>query len=408
MGGGLLQLVAYGAQDVYLSGNPEITFFKFVHRRYTNFAIEHIEQTNLGTVAFGNRFSVTVSRNGDLIGNVILEVDMPALDTLAAAKKAGSAEDTDGLTVDGAGDTAKFGYVPYLGNRLIEDVTIEIGGQKIHGNDYIYSWSADQLEEGDDEGYKKMIGADGSVFNANGGTLYIPLKFWFTKHYGNSLPLIALQYHEVKINVTLASFSDLVSGNTGGTVAAKGTPSCRCFVDYIFLDQNERHRFAKHTHEYLIEEVQSSGSDTFAGCKARHSLQFNHPVKYLMWLVHDNSCGTDKHTWHEFTAAQTCGLQLNNQDRFAERKGGYFTMVQPWQHWSNIPENTNVHVYSFAIHPEELQPSGTCNFSRIDSVMLHLTMSEEASDSSYITHVYARSYNVLRVMSGMGGKAFSS
>ena len=382
MTNGLIQLVAQGAQDAYLTENPQITFFKKIYRRHTNFALEAIEQTNLGTVAFGGKFSVEVARNGDLINRIMLEVDLPEL----------------------SGATTANGYVDWVGHRLIEEVWVEIGGQQVDIKDYNFNWAMDQLREGDNLGYETMLGKTGSDHNAGSKRLYIPIRVWFSDDIGLALPLVALQYHQVKLTFRLASKDSLFDTSANSTA---NQPEVNCFIDYVYLDKDERLRFAQVAHEYLITQTQSSGKDGFSNCVHKARLNFNHPCKELIWLVRED-CGGDPHKWTQYKTCKEAVLVLNNTDRFQKRGGEYFTLVQPWQHHSNVPESQNVHVYSFAINPEEHQPSGTCNMSRIENTVLHLTMNDADKDKDHVVFVYAVNYNVLRIMHGMGGIAYSN
>jgi len=384
MGGGLLQLVAYGAQDVYLTGNPQITFFKVVYRRHTNFALESIQQTFSGNPQLGNTVSATISRNGDLINRVYLQVSCPTLD--------GSAK-----------------YCPYFGLKMIKNVNVEIGGQQIdkHYSDWMYIWNELSLPEGKKYGYDQMVGKDAT--NA-ARTLYVPLEFWFCRNVVLALPLIALQYHEVKIKIEFDKESIYSTTNTSSDVDSAVTKfnsgsSVNLWVDYVFLDTDERRRFAQLSHEYLIEQLQFTGTETVSsGTGNKFRLNFNHPCKELVWVVAKDSVST----WNDYTnnnenPVKTAKLQLNGNDRFAERDGKYFDMVQPYQHHTNIPTVRGINVYSFALKPEEHQPSGTLNMSRIDTAVL--SMDSAAAGTG---HIYAVNYNVLRIMSGMGGLAYSN
>lgn len=341
-----MQLVAYGAQDVYLTGNPQITFFKVVYRRHTNFSMEAIEQTFNGNAAAGSKVTCTVSRNGDLVHRCYLQVDV-------------------------SGATAGV-------REIVDYVEVEIGGQKIdkHTGQWMHLWNELTQEEGKVAAYGEMTASAGAA------TLYIPLEFWFCRNPGLALPLIALQYHEVKFNVAFAAGSTM----TGASL----------YVDYIYLDTDERRRFAQISHEYLIEQVQYNGSDTVSTGSNKVRLNFNHPCKELVWAAKDAA-----------DAAQTAGparLQLNGHDRFSERAADYFTKVQPYQHHSRVPAAADhINVYSFGLKPAEHQPSGTCNMSRIDNATLHLS-----SALAGTVDIYAVNYNVLRVMSGMGGLAYSN
>ena len=441
MGGGLLQLVAYGAQDVYLTGNPQITFFKVVYRRHTNFALESIVQTFNGVTGFGNTVYCTVSRNGDLINRVYLQLDLPPLENA---------------------EYATHRYVNYIGNRIINNVTIEIGGQQIdkHYSDWLYIWNELSLPIGKKYGYEMMVGADGditssknafsdtSVSNGHVSTLYVPLEFWFCRNVGLALPLIALQYHEVKFKIQFEEMHKCIYNvNTPATATTSSatfpnkTFDSRLWIDYIFLDTDERRRFAQLSHEYLIEQLQFTGDEKLSsGTGNRFKLNFNHPTKELVWFAKLDTNNHANRDWYNYTTTSNytpedfnvynptgdsyllsmsnviagiyptgknpidkCLLQLNGNDRFAERDGTYFNCVQPYQHHTNIPTNKGINVYSFALKPEEHQPSGTLNMSRIDTAVLSMN-----SSSDGVVSIYAVNYNVLRIMSGMGGLAYSN
>ena len=404
MGGGLLQLVAYGAQDVYLTGNPQITFFKVVYRRHTNFAIEAIQQTFNGNPGYGNRVTCQISRNGDLIHRMYLAVDM-------------SAETRE--------------VCPYFGLRLVDYVELEIGGQKIDKqySHWMYVWNELSLPISKRDGYKKMVGGDGGVLSSTSNDqLYVPLEFWFCRNVGLALPLIALQYHEVKVNI-LFQTADKCKG-TADALGDLGPTSL--WVDYIFLDTDERRRFAQLSHEYLIEQLQFTGTESVSGAQAKPKLSFNHPCKELYWFVEaqGNDTTINNVNWFNYTLTPgalsdvltkvgersavnsinpivSAKLVLNGNDRFSERPGSYFNLVQPYQHHENVPDNAGLNVYSFALKPEEHQPSGTLNMSRIDTAVLNLNLSLRTNETSSL-HVYAVNYNVLRILSGMGGLAYSN
>ena len=475
MGGGLLQLVAYGAQDVYLTGNPQITFFKVVYRRHTNFAMEAIQQTFSGIANYGNTVYCQISRNGDLIHRTYLEVGINA----TADTKAGST----------------ISYVNYLGLRLLKSVSIEIGGQQIdkHYSDWLYIWNELSLPRGKRFAYDTMVGADRDALNtaAYGDsditTLYIPLEFWFCRNIGLALPLIALQYHEVKIKIefeTAAKCLYTPGGTADPAVTGYNLTSPNLWVDYIYLDTDERRKFAQLSHEYLIEQLQFTGQETLNSNGSRLKLNFNHPCKELVWVAKNNALAsqwynytfdTSKNTSGGFFATNfsttddgdnsylpiglftdsvgsnllgtsnvagasvvspnafqsylqdsyipykdtngaqaivnpfdTCLLQLNGNDRFNVRNGSYFNLVQPYQHHTNIPLNRGINVYSFALKPEEHQPSGTLNMSRIDTAILDVKPRTISGTLNANINVYAVNYNVLRILSGMGGLAYSN
>jgi len=557
-----MQLVAYGAQDVYLTGNPQITFWKVTYRRHTNFAMESIEQTFNGQADFGRRVTCTISRNGDLAYRTYLQLTLPEIGQSLSQASATSQE------------TLYARWLDFPGEQLISQVEVEIGGQRIDRQygDWMHIWNQLTLSKEQERGYYKMIGnttqltyvcdpgfaeVDGPC-SANGvrqvcaprkalpeTTLYIPLQFWYCRNPGLALPLIALQYHEVKINLDIRNIEECLwavnsldgNGLKINEAYKQSLAAASLFVDYIFLDTDERRRMAQNPHEYLIEQLQFTGDESVGSSSNKIKLNLNHPCKELIWVVqpdanvdycaslvagtalntllgaqpfnytdaldalpnavhafgskttitngyitpsgafedmwanqilpvtglpdtevrvstgpgapaggnlsigpisgglkvstglarspdgalnNDDSgvsdAGTfvlaetalDMHCWGE-NPVVVAKLQLNGQDRFSEREGTYFDLVQPYQHHTRAPD-TGINVYSFALRPEEHQPSGTCNFSRIDNATLQLVLSNATVQgvNTAKVRVYAINYNVLRIMSGMGGLAYSN
>ena len=447
-----MQLVAYGAQDIYLTGNPQITFFKVVYRRHTNFAVESIEQTFNGQADFGKRVTATISRNGDLIQQMYLEAVLPT-------------------TGAGTGDFATWTYG--VGNAFVKQAEIEIGGQLIDRQygDWMNIWTELTTTEGKRKGYDNMVGnlakstlQEGNLSSRVTQRLYIPLQFWFNRNPGLALPLIALQYHEVKLNLELRSSTELLQQDQ--TISTGQFLTCKLYVDYVYLDTDERRRFAQVSHEYLIEQVQFTGAESIeTGSSSKNvTLNFNHPVKELIWS-HLGSVNNTSKRWFNYSGShngsadsfETALLQLNGHDRFSVRSADYFRKVQNYEHHTRVPRvgsdvsgannvisvdgvvsavvgavatqgdavniqyfgefddarRQYIYSYSFALSPEEHQPSGTCNFSRIDNAVLQLkynsaNQSSLAGGRTMTLNIYAVNYNVLRIMSGMGGLAYSN
>jgi len=387
-----MQLVAYGAQDIYLTGNPQITFFKVVYRRHTNFAMEAIEQTwNGGEVGpAAGRCTATISRNGDLVNRMYLEVDCAGMDQTPVNPMAAG----------------------------ITDIEIEIGGQKIdkQSGQWMNVWAhltepnpsaqvgtttADGVAVGCTP-YQQATGMGGILAANNAQTFYVPLQFWFCRNPGLALPLIALQYHEVKV----------ILEHNWALVDQAAVTSNKLWCDYIYLDTDERRRFAQVSHEYLIEQVQVQSTTAGAGSS---DLTFNHPVKELIWCVKSTIglVATTGAAAGAVGARGTYQLKLNGHDRFAARDFRYFSRAQVLAYHTGPGGLTavadkagnmcdGIGVYSFCLKPEEHQPSGTCNFSRIDNAQFVCTTGCTAD------RVFAVNYNVLRIMSGMGGLAYSN
>lgn len=587
MAGGLMQLVAYGAQDVYLTGNPQITFFKVVYRRHTNFSMEAIEHTLNGNPNFGRKSTVTITRNGDLITQIYL---MVRLDKVRPSAECG----------------AKFAWVCRVGNALINSVEVEIGGSRIDKQYGVWLnvWYELAREGHDQErGYAKMVGDVPELTDYNSlekpeYLLYVPLKFWFNRHVGLALPLIALQYHEVRLHFEFTDLEELIVANDeflANNFKGISMKDASILVNYIYLDSEERRRFAQVGHEYLIEQLQFTGTESVQTPQGKYKLDFNHPTKELIWAIrngnyttgkkflwyvgcstcecdawekslkdaaekilresmalldteHSSSSSTSSSSskssksskssscsvvssqdekpvvgeWEEFcpetwgcttngkihvknesrckalwvsTSTLKIGcynltdkivadvvvcddaasindvriniistsltvrdlsfpveaiedtraraddphvnsftnfgvlingegnpvqyglLQLNGHDRFDRREGPYFNYVQPYEHHTNTPAD-GINVYSFALHPEQHQPTGSANLSRIDNTQLNLWFWDPTArpglpclnifNPENQLYIYAFSYNVLRIMSGMGGLAYSN
>lgn len=595
-----MQLVAYGAQDVYLTGNPQITLFKVVYRRHTNFSVECIELT-LDAARPGHRPNVQVLRNGDLASRTCLRVTLPEL-------RPSNADN---------GFEGQVAWVRRLGHAMIRNIEIQIGGAQIdkHYGVWLDVWYELTHPTGQERGYRAMIGDVDHLTQlqtsvAGGYNLFIPLQFWFCRNYGLALPLIALQYHDVRLHVEFEELDKLYVYSRGcgrrtePTFSNFSYTSAGILVDYIYLDSEERRRFAQVGHEYLIEQLQTDGeqqlnqqTSTSAPSVQSFTLNFNHPCKELVWVhklgafngtgradggwflsytnneeyvpgswdaaiqeaanslakssvsvaavapwteptaqvttiqfnpasdpistqvvngvtwkflsvnttnvlpadtqkVHilenpitqgqinlaaglvdvtveldfgDNAFPTvpnvnvtvtennlslvnlsvplvpgastnfvdrrldadkctDVHVIQPHNYGTTLDhrgnivldglLVLNGHDRFQRREGNYFNYVQPYQHHTRTPAD-GINIYSFALHPEQHQPTGTANMSRIDNTKLNYRTQDPMRQNPQryaplnysvgtTVWIFATNYNVLRIMSGMGGLAYSN
>ena len=495
-GGGQLQLVAQGKQDVFLTGNPSVSWFKFVYRRHTNFAIESQRMYFDGSPTFGQKLTCLVPRNGDLLGPVFLKVTLPQL-YLA-----------DGTPV---------GYVNSPGHSLITEISVQIGEQEIdkQTGQFMEIWSALTVDASQRAGFEQMVGQrpgyplidyGNNAFDLSGAnqtlpsvifsreqgnslvdisgvqvvggailpdtdngpfpkaydepimgplTLYIPLRFWFNKNPGLYLPLLAMQYHPIRINITFNSLQNMFYTKQLYVPECSLSPSPVCnnglvvntngqnlglelWGDYVFLDIPERRRFVSAPLEYLIEQVQYTPPLAVPANSrtATFPINFNHPIKEFIWVLQRNVSITrhEYFNWsslgfYEIEMAAQCGnpqppkrtdlmvsakFQLDGQDRFDTRDPVFFRLVQPYQRHTTIPVDRYIYVYSFALRPEEQQPSGTLNASRINNIVLQVNLQDPGS--AYNTsaqfgamtgYIYATNYNVLRVIDGYAGLLFS-
>ena len=414
-GGGLLQLVATGKQDVFLTGNPQVTWFKMVYRRYTAFSIESQRMYFDGKTDFGQKISCVVPRLGDLLGDCFLVVTLPPIAL------------QDGTVV---------GYTQSIGHALIDEISILIGEQEIdkQTGEWLQIWSKLTTTASQVDGLQEMIGEnDGfpTITTQGPYTVYIPLRFWFNKNPGLYLPLLALQYHQVRINITLAPLNKLWYRiglpNSSWQIAPASITSMELWGDFVYLDVEERRRFVNTPMEYLIEQVQYTNPFpiTAAATSATIKLDFNHPCREFIWVFHRNDvlAQNEFFNWTSLSANDTGAvptdlmvdavIQLDGQDRFDKRDATYFRLIQPYQRHTTIPVGSFLYCYSFAIRPEDIQPSGSLNASRIYNIVLQVTPNNaigvypSQTRGDMTCTVYATNHNILRILDGFGGLLFS-
>lgn len=578
MAGGLVQIAVYGPQDIFLTGNPQITFFKIVYRRHTNFAIESIAQHFLGDVNFGSESNCVIEKAGDMINRVYLELEIPKVDLLKNQSSWNISEDiarreyetikeyyqlvksyistntnimrqlaellqTNNVSTSEIQKTMadqrftgrlrdlrkelqayisknsnfdkinefntlkidliqqlnqfdislvfnsvpfskpvllqkiivayqearafylpiysllaskektyqsfinqtyneryKFAWVEELAHASINQLDVQIGNQVIdrHTGDWLIAFNKIFLHPSQTDNYNEMIGNVPDMTNFDDTPkdrykLILPLQFWFCRYTGLSLPLIALQYHDVVFNLKLKDLSSLcyVEDNPELSDIANiqaqygiNILNAKLYVDYVFLDKDERARFAQSSHEYLIETVQYNEFENITGPTYTAHLTFSHPTKFIIWFAQPNSyrqnpTGRNKCQWNNYgTNPDKSGytmssavLRINNFDRtdpYADMK--YYNYVQPVTYFRNSPTD-GYNVYSFALHPQEYQPSGQINLSRIDDFSLvteftHKFTSIIEEEGAYVG-AYVMSYNILRLIGGMGGLSFT-
>ena len=477
--GALMQLVAYGAQDVYLTGDPKVTFFQTAYKRHTNFAMETIQQTVAGTVNPGGLASVTLARSGDLVGDMFVVLQPTT---------ASSGQLTSNNVVSD---------MCWVAERAFTSVELFIGGQSIdkHYQLWFRLYSEVFMDDTKKQNYGKLTSSPvpNNVNQTSTSYVYLPLIFFFNRNPGLYLPLIALQYHEVRLDFTVSP----------QYASYFGTNPFAVWANYMYLDTTEREKFAKKPAEYLIEQVQYINADPVGSTNENTPsvirMQYNHPVKELVWcyqtpapssnpnsmwnfssgvsnvnvtvdpskiagslapfspahigspllyvpspfagplvatsnigaVVSSNVTGNTLITfqsnvftgnvyWVESGLPQATSnisfgvevgplhqfkLILNGTDRFVPQYGKYFNQYQTYQYHSGVPY-PGIYVYSFALKPEELQPSGTCNFSRID--MAQVAVNLKTGMPSVNQRMFAVNYNILRVQSGLGGLAFAN
>ena len=404
MGAGtLVELIARGNQDTYIIGNPQFSFFKSVYKRHTNFAIEPIKQIFTESPDFGKRVTCIIDKKADLLSDIMLELELPALKTYVS-------------------------WTNNIGCFIIDWVELQFGGEPIDriSGDLLDIFMDITTPSGKKQPLYDMIGKY-STFNNNTQTealkLLIPIPFWFCRSIEKALPLISMQYTDIKLVFQFKPFDKcwykLSNGETPSSTPSITKANLIC--NFIYLDVFERTKFAKaQNHEYLIEQFQTLNGFQLAQSliNANVRLFFNHNIKELYWTYRTN-IATSYNDYNNYANVTNYGtsneliiapfnemnLRFNGNDRFEKLAETFFRLYQPYKHHSS-GTNDYIYMYSFALTPEDTQPSGTCNFSKLDNITLNLDCS--ASIPSGIINVYAINYNILRIQNGMSGLLFSS
>ncbi len=436
-GGGLLQLVAQGKQDVFLTTNPQISFFKMVYRRHTNFAIESQPMYFDGTPNFGQRVTCLIPRRGDLLGKVYLDITLPRI-------------------IDSSGNPVS--YTNSIGFALIQEITFEVGEQQIdkQTGEWMEIWTQLTTPASQRQALNEMIGRV-EPYNipnlvpgpkSQGLRLQIPLQFYFCRNPGLYLPLLALQYNPIRINITIAPLNTLIYIPRNPDTLCNTDVNCTNSIvnmmlwgDYVYLDTEERRTFVSTSHEYLIEQVQYTHPYSLTAKQniATIDIQFNHPIKEFIFVCQrDEMINRNEHFNYSSLAIgepvspivqqylnagqtrtdliSTALLQLDGQDRFMVRPAQYFRLQQPYDYHTTTPVHSYIYCYSFALRPEDAQPTGTMNASRIDSIKWQIEMNpilslpqipEEQQRGNCNFVFYATNYNVFRVINGFGGVLFT-
>ena len=398
--GGLIQLAAVGIQDTYLTTMPQITFFKLVYRRYTPFAIESVEQSFNNSPGFGRKLNCMIVRAGDLAANMWLEISL-----------------------------TKSGPTFYPAEALLSEVYFTVGASTYDKHFPLWYRAYDELYRTAEEkqAYRRLVDFTSEDPIGCRKTFYVPLLFTFNRFVGSALPIIGLEFHDLQMFVNLSQAPQGID--------ATQAPDVNLFIDYVFLQGAERDKFAKEEHEYLIDQVQYPGPENAAlstsSTKSQQiRLNLNHPVKAVVWALGGaghgkwtaGPAGTHNDSYAPLLQSK---MTLNGADRYTIRKGKYFSEVQPFQTEGGYPAS-GIYTYNFGLKPREFQPSGTCNFSRVENATMQFTWKQvmtgatAASDIKDDQHVPAAAsalgdldvlawgINVFRVGKGMGGVAYVS
>lgn len=570
MAGGLMQIVSYGNQDLFLTGVPEITFFKVVYRRHTSFSMESIKVDFDNNTGFGSTSIVKIPKIGDLMHRTYLEITLPKVDLLREIdsdvrelqdnltnaendyrkvtdfmiinrtsfvsaygffipvnnpdatsdmiiiindtfSRAGNQDTINNMAElltltenvpftyneismqaitdnfddsslkedifraleyginksiktqdfffkrvldardalnDAQSENIKFAWVEKIGTAIIDKMDIKIGGQVVdkQNGDWLNIWKELSLDRNLEKLYDKLIGNVSSLTNFDrtvkeAYTLRVPLQFWFCRFSGLSLPLIALQYHNITFSVRFKHMHDvsyieegeqIKSNQLENGITLKDVPSekginltANLLIDYIFLDTKERKRFAQSSHEYLIEQLQVYEQKNVTQKEVQIIINnFVHPTKEIIWVSQkrkyiNNFNDNIPTQWHNYSMTDEnkgnpiafSSMDFNSYNRVIRLDGNYFNYLQPYATHLATPSD-GINVYSFSLFPEEHQPSGSANFSKISRIVMHLELDSTLFDATGVIldpvniRIYTRNLNILRFMNGIGGLAW--
>jgi len=431
MPGGLVQLLAWGTQNIKLNGNPSITFFKKVRKAHSNFSMESI-RINLNRTDV-NLYNTTVfrgkiGRHGDLVQQIYFVFELPD------------------ISVNDLG----FRWIRDIGEAAIDTTYVTVGGTLVDRQYGEFMHITNMLQMGQDKKavYDKLIGNVNELRSPDldyvyptqdpaiaSRKVYVPLNFWFNKESSSSLPLVCLQYSDTEIVIEMRPFTQLYQVNGfapnplneyeqlsslvyNGLTQWLKSPTVLDIkayleVNYYFVDTMEREQIVYNPHEYLIEQTTRIERFTLS-TNTVFEMILQNPVKEFIWVLKRTNINLTNE-WFDFLdysgkhIMKSAKFIFNGMDRIDEKDAFYFNYIQPLQHhMTNMKDG--VYVYSFSIDPDDRsQPSGSCNMSRIQRIQMMLNIIEPlTSIYDFNLTVYAVSYNFLKISSGLAGVVFSS
>lgn len=409
MGTGNLQIISRGPEDVYLTGNPQFTFFKSVYKRHSVFSVQKMEVCDSTAVDFGETIRFRIDRNGDLLKNIFLELKIKGLK-----------QDQEGASW--------VGFTNSFMASLIEYVEIVINGERIDRIEGVFfdiynELFLDQAKRiGNDDMMGKYENPAAIQFNAteNIYTFYLPLPFWFCESLSQALPLIAMQHSEILIYVKLRESIEIVKSDVSLTriLDIDGNPlqieSLKLFGNYVVLDKHERKLFSTKEHTYLITQHQTNIDHISSTATIKTmSLSFKHPIKYLIWVIRekverDTQNGNE---WVNYSLTSgsnpldTASIRLNGVNHIETSEASYYNKVVPYYQFKNYPRKF-IHAYSFAEFPADWKPSGHFNFSKLDKKELVFSLNTHTTDQDVFA--FTENYNLFRIKSGLAGVAFAN
>jgi Large eukaryotic DNA virus major capsid protein/Major capsid protein N-terminus len=367
MGGGYYDLKHIGAQDIYLTAVPNKSYFvdNFnIKNRYGRFTTEDVELA-IEDPKFGSMHSVQILRNGDLAIDLTVVIKLP--------------EGVD--------------WLDDIEDAIVKKVELKIGGFIVDSltNDFIHILN----------GLKKKT----SIHKGN--LIYVHLPFWFCRNPSHALYLVSLYNYDVRLDVEFESFEKLVKRDYQFEEVPK-IKTAGVLGEFVYLEQEQKKNFLNDNHEFLIEQHQSGSEEIDFLIKkpfTKTNLDFNHPVKEIIWVFSDENANTSKY-FNYISLAESICITLDNNDRLMKQPKEYFQVYQQNKHHTNLMDD--VYTYSFALNPEKLTPSGTSNFSRFNKVELWQNLDKNIQNSKYKIKFFSISYNVFRIKDGCGGITYAN
>lgn len=444
---GTMQLLYVGEQNLYITENPQITFFRTVYKRHTNFAMDTVQEFFSTKVGFGQHVKCTLSKRGDLLSKTGIYIKLSSLNENKNQSKCSQMKGClctcPKCLLGSENDDIIYGWANAIGHVLLEEIEVYIGGQLIdrHYGEWLEIWT--ELTQTSEKrlGYYEMIGKkDPLAYSVDSFTgemqLYVPFNFWFCRNIGLALPVLCLIYQEVEIVIKIREFDECWVCNKSNVPKPKATIEACILADYIYLSLEERKQFYSESHIYLFEQLQvneNNHSDTNTG-HLNIDLYFNHPVKELIWFIQrqdvlgppdgvwPDDCSYPKGNDHfNYTTARiprlaklnetftSAKLQLSGADRTDEWPASYYRLWQNYYYHTRIPTANYLYVFSFGLSPEDHHPSGECNMSMVDNARLCIKLlNKQLAKEKYpvISKVYATNYQVLLITAGMAAKVF--